>query len=331
MADKSVDISIVIPLMNEEESLVELHRQLLATLSVVNKQYEIIFVDDGSIDNSFTTLTELHKSDDRVEVIKFRRNFGKAAALQAGIMAAHGNVIITMDADLQDSPKEIPSFLAKLDTGLDIVSGWKKLRFDPLHKTAPSRLFNWVTRMMSGIDIHDFNCGFKAYRREVFDHIKLYGELHRYIPVLAGWKGFRVGEIVVEHQPRKSGQSKYGIERLPKGLFDLLTIYVTRKYEFRPLHVFGIIGLLSGFIGISALGYLTCLWMLDLGPIGNRPLLFFGILLTLFGGQLVSFGLLAEMISKSENRHENPYVISQRLEQKRLYREEEKSQPELNT
>lgn len=313
MHENNVELSIVIPLMNEEESLENLSQQLQETLSNIATSYEIIFVDDGSIDNSFKILSGLHKNNNHIEVIRLRRNFGKAAALQAGFKHARGELIITMDADLQDSPKEIPRFLAELATGLDIVSGWKKTRYDPLLKTIPSKLFNWVTSWVSGIKIHDFNCGFKAYRREVFDHIKLYGELHRYIPVLAGWKGFRVGEIVVEHQPRKSGYSKYGIERLPKGLFDLLTIYVTRKYESRPLHLFGILGLISGFLGVSALTYLTILWCLDMGPIGNRPLLFFGILLTLFGGQLVSFGLLAEMISKSENRHEDPFVISERL------------------
>lgn len=315
MRKNTVKLSIVIPLMNEEESLKNLHQQLKETLSEMDVLYEIIFVEDGSTDNSFKILSELHKDNDNIEVIKFRRNFGKAAALQAGIKSARGEFIITMDADLQDSPKEIPRFLAELDTGLDIVSGWKKTRYDPIHKTIPSKIFNWATSLISGIKIHDFNCGFKIYRREVFDHIKLYGELHRYIPVLAGWKGFRVGEITVEHYPRQSGQSKYGIERLPKGLFDLLTIYVTRKYESRPLHIFGILGLISGFLGVSALTYLTILWCLDMGPIGNRPLLFFGILLTLFGGQLVSFGLLAEMISKSENRHEDPYVVAVRLSQ----------------
>ncbi|EKD82685.1 MAG: hypothetical protein ACD_39C01154G0003 [uncultured bacterium] len=308
-----VEISIIIPLMNERESLLELHRQLVETMTVLNKSYEIIFIDDGSTDGSFETLLSLHESNGCLEIIRLRRNFGKAAALQAGIANSEGEMIITMDADLQDSPKEIPRFLAELNNGFDIVSGWKKQRFDPFHKTAPSRLFNWVTSKVSGIKIHDFNCGFKAYRREVFNHVRLYGELHRYIPVLAGWKGFRVGEIIVEHHARVTGQSKYGIERLPKGLFDLMTIYVTRKYESRPLHVFGILGLFSGFLGVSALMYLTCLWLLDMGPIGNRPLLFFGILFTLFGGQLVSFGLLAEMISKAENRHENPFVIATRL------------------
>ncbi len=310
---KDILITVIIPLMNEEKSLPTLHEQLLETLTTLNRPSEIIFVDDGSTDDSFKILAELYAKSDYIKVIRFRRNFGKAAALQAGISEAHGEIIITMDADLQDSPKEIPRFLAELDKGYDIVSGWKKDRYDPLHKTLPSKLFNWITSWVSGIAIHDFNCGFKAYRREVFDHVKLYGELHRYIPVLAGWKGFRVGEIVVEHQPRKSGESKYGIERLPKGLFDLMTIYVTRKYESRPLHVFGVLGLLSGFIGVSALTYLSVLWFLDMGPIGNRPLLFLGILLTLFGGQLVSFGLLAEMISKSEHRHEVPFVVAERL------------------
>lgn len=311
--EHDLEISIIVPLQNEEESLIELHRELQTTLAELKKTYEIIFVDDGSTDNSFKCLSELHERSEHVEVIRFRRNFGKAAALQAGISDSRGEIIITIDADLQDSPREIPRFLVELNNGFDIVSGWKKQRHDPFHKTAPSKLFNWVTSWISGIAIHDFNCGFKAYRREVFDHVKLYGELHRYIPVLAGWKGFSVGEIVVEHQPRKAGHSKYGIERLPKGLFDLMTIYVTRKYESKPLHIFGILGLLSGFIGVSALTYLTILWFLDMGPIGNRPLLFFGILLTLFGAQLVSFGLLAEMISKAENRHENPFVISDRL------------------
>jgi len=310
---ETIDLSIIIPLINEEGSLVELHTQLSEVLESLDKKYEIIFVDDGSTDKSYEILTDIHSKDSNVEIIKFRRNFGKAAGLQAGINIAKGEIFITMDADLQDSPKEIPRFLEELDKGFDIISGWKQKRYDPIHKTAPSKLFNWTTSRVSGIDIHDFNCGFKAYRREVFDYVTLYGELHRYIPVLAGWKGFRVGEIVVEHQARLHGESKYGFERMTKGLFDLLTIYVTRKYESRPLHIFGTLGLLSGFVGVSALLYLTVLWFLGMGPIGNRPLLFLGILLTLFGGQLVSFGLLGEMISKSENRHTDPFVISERL------------------
>ena len=297
------------PLYNEQGSLVELHNQLVESLISTQKTYEIVFVDDGSNDGSFSVLQKIYEKDKSVIVVRFRRNFGKAAALQAGIRESVGDVIITMDADLQDSPKEIPRFLAELDKGFDIVSGWKKKRHDPWHKTAPSKLFNWVTSKVSGIDIHDFNCGFKAYRREVFDHVQLYGELHRYIPVLAGWKGFRAGEIVVEHHARKHGVSKYGFERLAKGLFDLLTIVVTRKYEGRPLHIFGTLGLASGLLGCLALCYLAVLWILGMGPIGNRPLLFFGILLTLFGAQMVSFGLLAEMISKSDNRDADAFVI----------------------
>jgi glycosyltransferase involved in cell wall biosynthesis len=317
MNQASIDISVVIPLMNEEGSLVELHRQLTEVLSGLAKSYELIFVDDGSTDNSYHIIADLHARDKHVEVIKFRRNFGKAAALQAGVDVARGELIFTMDADLQDSPDEIPRFLEALeaDGGVDIVSGWKKKRHDPIGKTAPSRLFNWATRKVSGLELNDFNCGFKVYRREVFDHVSLYGELHRYVPVLAGWKGFKVGEIAVEHRAREHGVSKYGMERMLKGLFDLLTIYVTRKYSGRPLHIFGALGFVCSFLGIAALMYLTALWFLDLGPIGTRPLMFLGILLTLFGAQLISFGLLAEMISKSENRHDKPFVISARLTQ----------------
>ena len=307
-------LSIVIPLMNEAESLPELYRQLKETLDNIGKSHELIFIDDGSTDDSFSVLQNLNAQNSDIKVIRFRRNFGKAAALQAGINIASGQIIITMDADLQDSPAEIPRFLEALDQGFDIVSGWKKKRHDPIHKTAPSKLFNWVTSKVSGIAIHDFNCGFKAYRREVFDHVQLYGELHRYIPVLAGWKGFNTTEIAVEHRARQYGQSKYGFERLAKGLFDLLTIYVTRKYEGRPLHIFGGVGMLSGFLGVMILLYLTAIWLLGMGPIGNRPLLFFGILLTLFGAQLVSFGLLAEMISKSDNHHRDLFVIRETLE-----------------
>ncbi|MCG8312563.1 MAG: glycosyltransferase family 2 protein [Pseudomonadales bacterium] len=311
--NKIVDVSIIIPLMNEEGSLNELYDQITETMTSLGKAYEIIFIDDGSTDGSYDIIRNLHESDKRVEVIKFRGNFGKASGLQAGFNAARGNIIITMDADLQDSPKEIPRFLSKLDEGYDIVSGWKKKRHDPKSKTGPSKLYNWVTRRISGIEIHDFNCGFKAYRREVFDHVELYGELHRYIPVLAGWKGYKVTEIVVEHQPRVHGESKYGWERLGKGMLDLITIYFTRKYAKRPLHIFGGLGLVCFMIGSLALTYLSVLWLFDAGPIGNRPLLFFGILSILFGGQLLSFGILAEMLAMVDNRFSEPYVVSKQL------------------
>jgi glycosyltransferase involved in cell wall biosynthesis len=309
-----LDISVIIPLYNEKESLLELHRQLCEILKGLEKKsYEIIFVDDGSDDGSSEILKSLHDVDRFVEVIRFRRNFGKAAALQAGIDNARGEMVITMDADLQDSPLEIPRFLAALGDDYDVVSGWKKSRQDPLSKTLPSRLFNWVTRCISGIDIHDFNCGFKLYRREVFDHVDLYGELHRYIPVLANWKGYKVTEIPVEHRPREHGHSKYGIERMLKGFFDLLTIYFTRKYESRPLHIYGLFGILFLALGGLILGYLVVLWYLDLGPIGDRPLLLFGILSMLFGAQLLSLGLVAEMLVKIDRGSRRDFVVGERL------------------
>jgi glycosyltransferase involved in cell wall biosynthesis len=279
----------------------------------LNITYEIIFVDDGSSDQSFTILNGLHQKDSKIKVISFRRNFGKAAALTTGFEASSGDIVITMDADLQDDPAEIPRFIDAIQNGMDLVSGWKKKRHDPLNKLIPSKLFNWATCKIAGIKLHDFNCGFKAYRRELLDHIDLYGELHRYIPALANWKGFKVGEIVVLHHPRKFGESKYGYERLLNGLFDIITIYFTRKYGKRPLHVFGKLGLLFELVGFGALGYLVILWLLGLGPIGHRPLLFFGMLSVLFGMQLVVFGLISEMLVKIENRFDKGYVIKKVL------------------
>lgn len=320
----SLDLSIVIPLMNEEDSLDQLHQELTASLSHVDKTYEIIFIDDGSSDSSYQVLQNLHALHPHIEVIQFRRNFGKAAALQAAFDIAQGEYIFTMDADLQDDPKEIPRFIEKLEEGYDIVSGWKENRLDPVDKTLPSKLFNWTTRKISGLALNDFNCGFKVYRREVLEHINLYGELHRYIPVLAFWKGFSVGEIPVEHRAREHGVSKYGFERMFKGLFDLLTIYFTRKYERRPLHVFGFLGLVFGLIGTLSLSYLILLWLFGMGPIGTRPLLFFGILSIIFGAQLVSFGLLAEMIAKVENKFSPHFVIGKRLQQTKKAIDEQK-------
>ncbi len=311
--NSTLDLSIVIPLMNEQDSLLQLHQELTTALASTHKSYELIFIDDGSRDKSYDVLQSIHEQDQNVEVIKFRRNFGKAAALQAAFDIAQGEYVFTMDADLQDDPKEIPRFLEKLEEGYDIVSGWKENRLDPVDKTLPSKLFNWTTRKISGLELNDFNCGFKVYRREVLDHINLYGELHRYIPVLAFWKGFTVGEIPVEHRAREHGVSKYGFERMFKGLFDLLTIYFTRKYERRPLHVFGFLGLIFGLVGTMALAYLSLLWIFGMGPIGTRPLLFFGILSVIFGAQLVSFGLLAEMIAKVENKFSPHFVIGKRL------------------
>lgn len=308
-SDEQIEISVVVPLYNEEGSLEELHRRTTAVLQDMSVSYEIIFIDDGSEDQSYPIIERLHESDSHVKVISFRRNFGKAAALTAGFEASRGEIVITMDADLQDDPLEIPNFVAEIKKDKDLVSGWKKKRYDPLNKRLPSKLFNKVTCTIAGLNLHDFNCGFKAYRRELLDHIELYGELHRYIPALAGWKGFRVGEIVVHHHPRKFGKSKYGTERMLKGFFDIVTIYFTRKNGKSPLHVFGKLGIWFGFLGFCALGYLTVLWFLGQRPIGNRPLLFLGMLSVLFGMQLVVFGLIHEMLVKIENRFDKGYVI----------------------
>lgn len=313
MQSNSCEISIVVPFLDEEGSLEELHRQITEVLAYLGKDYEIIFVDDGSTDKSYSIVEKLFEKDNRIEVIKFRRNFGKAAALQAGIDIARGKLIVTMDADLQDSPSEIPKFIEALDRGFDVVSGWKETRNDPMDKTLPSKLFNWTTRKISGVDIHDFNCGFKIYRREVFEEVELYGELHRYIPVLASWKGFTVSEISVEHRAREFGKSKYGLERIFKGFFDLITIVFTRRFERRPLHIFGLLGLSFAAAGFAVLFYLVLLWFFGGGPIGQRPLLFLSIFSITFGGQLVFFGLLAEMFIKFENKFVKGFSVSERM------------------
>ena len=303
-----VDISVVIPLFNEEDSLVELHAKLTEVLRGVGKRYEILFVNDGSRDKSAEILDELALQDPAVGVIHFRRNFGKAAGLDAGFKHARGKIIFTMDADLQDDPKEIPRFLEKLDEGYDLVSGWKKKRHDPLGKTLPSKLFNFTVSRVSGLQLNDFNCGFKAYRRETIEGVDLYGELHRYVPVLVFWRGFRVTQIAVQHHARKHGHSKYGVERMVKGFFDLLTVLLITKFRSRPLHLFGLVGLLFSVLGVGCLAYLAILWFLGMGPIGNRPLMTLGFLLVVVGLQLVSTGMLGEMINNNGPKEQN-YVI----------------------
>lgn len=305
-------ISVVIPLKDEAESLAELHQRLRAVFTGLDEPYELIFVDDGSTDASPEILKRLHAEDPRVKVIQFRRNFGKAAALSAGFEQAQGEIVFTMDADLQDDPNEIPRFLEALRAGNDLVSGWKKKRYDPVSKRWPSKLFNRVTSMLTGVRLHDFNCGFKAYRRDVVRQLDLYGELHRYIPALAGWKGFRVGELVVEHHARRFGKSKYGFERLTRGFFDLLTVMLLTKFAKRPLHLFGMLGLLSGLMGSGFLVYLTVLWLLG-HPIGQRPLLTFGVLFMVSGMQLISLGMLSEMITKLGHRTETEHMIIQKF------------------
>ncbi len=293
------DLTVLIPLYNEEESLKELHHQLRTVLGRMNLRYELLFVDDGSTDRSFQVLRDLKRVDKHVKIIRFRRNYGKSAALAVGFDKSQGNVVITMDADLQDDPAEIPALKRKLEDGYDLVSGWKKVRRDPITKTIPSRFFNFVTRLLTGIKIHDFNCGLKAYRRDVVKTVKVYGELHRYIPVLAHWEGFRIGELPVQHHPRRFGKTKFGFGRFWKGFLDLLTALFTTRYLRRPLHLFGVLGILAVLAGVIIDLVLVIEWFMQLTSLGNRPLFIAGTMLIVIGIQFISIGLLGEMISKT--------------------------------
>lgn len=295
-----MDVSVVVPLYNEEESLGELTKQVSAQLTNLRKEFEIIFIDDGSEDRSLEILKELKQQYSQIKIICFRRNFGKSAALSEGFKMASGTAVITMDADLQDDPNEIPNMLKRLDEGYDLVSGWKKKRHDPITKTVPSKFFNTVTRWLTGIKIHDFNCGFKTYRYEVIKAIPVYGEMHRYLPVLAHWQGFKVGELVVKHHARRFGKSKFGLRRFLDGFFDLLTVLFITRYRQKPLHLFGFLGLLFSITGFAVLLYLTILWFQGYG-IGHRPLLFLGVLLVIVGTQSFSLGLIGEMITSTRD------------------------------
>lgn len=312
--EEGPEISVVIPLFNEEGSLVALHEKLTGVLRRIGRSYEILFVNDGSTDKSGEIIDGLVEADPHVGVVHFRRNFGKAAGLDAGFKRARGRIVFTMDADLQDDPEEIPNFLAKLDEGYDLVSGWKKKRHDPLGKTLPSKLFNFTVSRVSGLKLNDFNCGFKAYRADAIAKLDLYGELHRYVPVLVFWRGFRVTQIAVQHHARQWGKSKYGIERMAKGFFDLLTVLLITRYRSRPLHLFGFGGLLLMGLGFLCLAYLTVLWFMGEG-IGQRPLLFLGLLLMMVGVQVVTVGLLGEMINNASGGSGGrmSYVIREEL------------------
>jgi glycosyltransferase involved in cell wall biosynthesis len=303
-----IDISVVVPLYNEYESLKELHQQLRSTLNRMNVRYELLFVDDGSTDNSFQVLRDLKRGDHRIKIIRFRRNYGKSAALSVGFGEAQGNIVITMDADLQDDPAEIPGLVRRINEGLDLVSGWKKIRRDPITKTIPSRFFNFVTSLLTGIKIHDFNCGLKAYKKEVVKSLNVYGELHRYVPVLAHWEGFTVGEMVVQHRARRYGKTKFGIGRFWKGFLDLLTALFTTRYFRRPLHLFGFWGTIAFLAGVIIDGWLVVEWFLGETVLSNRPLFLGGVLLIIVGIQVVSIGLLGEMITKSRQAEEH-YAI----------------------
>jgi glycosyltransferase involved in cell wall biosynthesis len=289
-------ISIIIPVYNEEENIIPLYLDILTQLHANEYNYEIIFVDDGSSDLTSKYVEAIQSKDNKVNLIKFRKNFGKAEALNSGFEFCQGDLIFTMDGDLQDNPIEFPRFISKINEGFDLVSGWKFDRKDPLEKRLPSKLFNKLTGILTGVRIHDFNCGFKVYRKEVAKSIRLYGEMHRYIPAIASWKGFRVGEIKVEHRKRIHGVSKYGWERLARGMLDLCTITYLGSYQKSPLHLFGTIGIALTALGTLIGTYLSIKWLQGY-TLSNRPLLLLGILLIVLGIQILSIGLIAEMMN----------------------------------
>ena len=301
-----IDVSLVIPVFNEEETIIKLKEKIIDVFRKENINGEIIFINDGSSDNSAKIISELENENNEVKFVNFRFNKGKAAALQSGFDIAEGKIVITMDADLQDDPNEIPNLINKINEGWDVVSGWKKDRKDPIGKRWPSKLFNHTTSFFSGIKIHDFNCGLKAYKNEVVKIVKVYGELNRYIPVLAAMEGFKTTELIVKHHPRKHGVSKYVFGRLFKGLFDLVTVLFLKKFTVRPMHFFGMIGLLSFLIG-----FVVEVWVLILKFGFNESfnthiaMLILGVLLLLLGVQLVSIGLIGEMlVYQSKKRNE---------------------------
>ncbi len=311
----TLNISVVIPLLNEAESLPELCSWISKVMDTHQFSYEVLLVDDGSRDNSWKIITQLASANKNIKGIRFRRNYGKSAALNSGFLEAQGDVIITMDADLQDSPDEIPELYRMIQDGDDLVSGWKKKRHDPLSKTIPTRLFNWTTRKMSGINnLHDFNCGLKAYRSEVVKNIEVYGEMHRYIPVIAKWAGFsRIAEKVVEHRPRKYGNTKFGFERFVNGFLDLLSITFVSKFGKRPMHLFGLLGTLSFLAGSGiAIKLAVDKYLFHVYNMTDRPLFYFGLLAMILGTQLFLAGFLGELISRN-SPDRNSYQVSEKV------------------
>jgi dolichol-phosphate mannosyltransferase len=325
-------ISIVIPVYNEQDSLAVLHGEIVDTARQHQLQYEIVFIDDGSTDRSWNTIAGLAKEHAEVRGIRFRRNFGKAAALSAGFSAAKGDVILTLDADLQDDPAEIPRFLAALaegggeGEGKDVISGWKKVRHDPWHKVWPSWVFNTMVSWTTGVWLHDHNCGMKCYRSEIFREVRLYGELHRFIPVLAAARGWKVGELVIRHRPRRFGHSKYGVRRFIKGFLDLMTVKFLTGFGQRPQHLLGSIGLVSFLLGNLGLLYLALIWIHDnwlpvgirlwgpeeVVPLHNRPMLIYAAAALLLGAQMMSIGFLAELITAYLGKDQESYSVKER-------------------
>lgn len=317
-----IEYSLVVPVFNEEESLRILYGEIVAVAETLSAKIELIFVDDGSTDASWTIIEELVQKDNRVRGIRFRRNFGKAAALDVGFKAATLPIVMTLDADLQDDPHEIPDFLRLIDSGYDVVSGWKKTRRDPWHKVLPSRVFNEMVSRLTGVKLHDHNCGMKCYRREIFDEITLYGELHRFVPVLAASRGYKVGEKVVQHRPRKYGVSKYGFKRFAKGFLDLLTVKFVTGYGQRPQHLLGTLGLSAFGVGAAALGWMALRWVVSRLPaigcggeycLSGRPAVVYSAALMLLGTQLLSVGAIAELLVAYQNRKGREYSVKKTI------------------
>lgn len=311
-------LSFVIPVKDEEESINELAKKIISVVNEMGSEPELIFIDDGSSDNSWKVMSAMvTKYPGQVIALRLRRNFGKAVALEAGFRKASGDVVFTMDADLQDDPNEIPRFIEELNKGYDLISGWKVKRHDPLSKTLPSKLFNKATSLATGINLHDFNCGFKCYKKEIVKSIKIYGELHRYIPALAHDLGYKVGEIGVEHHPRLHGVSKYGWERYVRGFIDLVTVLATTRWLNKPGHLFGGVGVAFGLAGGLGLFYLAVLWLFGMGPIGDRPLLMVSIMFSILSIQMISLGVIAEFFVRAKNPREIDTLVAEVLEEKK--------------
>jgi glycosyltransferase involved in cell wall biosynthesis len=314
------DISVIVPLIDEEESLPELAAWIERVMTANNFSYEVLMMDDGSTDKSWDVITSLHAHNPSIKGIRFRRNYGKSAALNVGFQEAVGEVVITMDADLQDSPDEIPElYRLVMSEGYDLVSGWKKKRYDPLSKTIPTKLFNYATRKMSGLDLHDFNCGLKSYRKEVVKSIEVYNEMHRYIPVIAKWAGYRkIGEKEVQHRERKYGSTKFGLERFVNGFLDLLTIFFVSKFGKKPMHFFGVLGTLSFLGGFFVTVYLISMKVyhsmnhIEHRGVTEQPLFYLALVASIIGVQLFLAGFIGEMISRNASER-NVYGIRQKL------------------
>jgi glycosyltransferase involved in cell wall biosynthesis len=312
-------LSVVIPVFNEAESLEILHQELSEVAAAQGYDLDVVFVDDGSTDGSWDAICRLAAADPRVTGLRFRRNFGKAAALSAGFAQSRGELVMTLDSDLQDDPHEIPRFIAAMADQFDVVSGWKRVRYDPWHKVLPSRVFNRMVSSLTGVKLHDHNCGMKCYRREVFQEVKLYGELHRFVPVLAAARGFRVGEIEIAHRPRRFGRSKYGLRRFVTGFLDILTVKFLTGFGQRPQHLLGAVGLASFGLGTLGLLWLTAEWVvsrlvpgMEFVHLHERPALIYSIGLLLLGGQMMSIGILAELFIAYHTSETRSYSISER-------------------